>query len=93
MGQKFGDAGVHRSARLDHQQNLARGFQRGGELFDGAAAGHRLAGAAAGDEIVHFGDGAVVDGGAEVMVRQVQGQVFPHDREADDADDCLIFHD
>lgn len=79
-------------AGLDHQQNPARLFKGGDELLRGAAAGHRQASGPfekSGGLLM----AAIPGRDAEMVIRQIQREIFPHDRETGDSDfRQLFFH-
>ncbi len=78
-------------AGLDHQHDAARALEQADELFDGVRADDLGALGFVGQEVVHFGDGAVEDGHLEAVVVHVEDEVLSHDGEADQADVTRCF--
>ena len=83
---------VHRLAGLHHQHHPARRFEQADQFLDGVGADDLRALGLVGEEIVHLGDGAVVDRHGEAVVVHVQNQVLAHHGQADQADVRLGFH-
>ena len=77
---------VDRRAGLDHHHDLARPLERGDQLLERVAADELLALAAAVDELVDLGGGAVEDGDGVAAALHVEDEVLAHHGQADQAD-------
>mmetsp|Transcript_17377 Transcript_17377/g.34075 ORF Transcript_17377/g.34075 Transcript_17377/m.34075 type:complete len:211 (+) Transcript_17377:1347-1979(+) len=82
----LGDEGIDDLASLDHQHDLAGCLEVLAELLDGLGADELLAGAPPVDERVDLGGGPVEDRHREAPALDVEHQVLPHDRQADQPD-------
>ena len=85
---------VDSRARLHHHHHLPRRLEGGHEVFERVAADDIRLVAPAGSEGVGDARRAVVDGDRIPAAGDVEGQVFPHHRQADQSDitRCLCRH-
>ena len=76
--------GIDGRAGLNEDDDLARLFDGGDEVFEGFAADEAAWGVLAGDEFFHDVGGAVVDGDFVAVVSDVEGEIFAHNCETDE---------
>ncbi len=83
---------VDRLAGFDHEHDAARAFEEGGHFGEGVGAEDAGAFGFLVEEVVDFGDGAVVGHDREAMVVHVEDEVLAHDGQSDDGDISVRFH-
>jgi hypothetical protein len=72
-----------------HHQDSPRPLQRPHKLLKGGGPNDVLTGAASGQELLGFGEGAVVNDGGVTIALCIEHEIFSHHTETDQAEMCL----
>jgi molybdopterin synthase catalytic subunit len=81
----FTDNLIDGIARLNHYHRFARRLQRADKILDCCRGRNVLSLCASGDEFFRDGGGAIENNDGKTLRFHIEGKIFPHDREPDEA--------